>query len=221
MELFVPNLSLTVQSGGEFTVQALTLMPNGMYSARPARAGVPSNIRLRQGVYSVLLPVRARRGPFPQMLTPVRHILKNQSLEGIDSVLAFLMLGTTILGSASITASAAIPDPGNEPAPLDTSDWAAWVNQLAGAERSLHVSGTVRLPSPGYTAELQLHSPQGINPRELVLDLRITKLPGVWPQHVFGVSVRYDVAPFQGDYDGVTVRIPHDEDIHFEVDQIG
>lgn len=62
-------------------------------------------------------------------------------------------------------------------------------------------------------------SPQGINPHQLILDLRVTELPGVWPQIVTSVSVRYDQSP-SIDYDSVLIREPDGDTVVVDVDVV-
>jgi hypothetical protein len=81
------------------------------------------------------------------------------------------------------------------------------------------VTGTVVLPTPGYDVQLVPASPQGINPRDFIMDLKITARPGVWPQVVTSMSVRYDVPKYQGQYESVLVRLPNGEAIQLEVEE--
>jgi len=55
-----------------------------------------------------------------------------------------------------------------------SKDWSAWLNTMPGSERTLHVTGTVTCPNPGYKAELVPSSPQGFNPEIYLLDLVVT-----------------------------------------------
>ena len=80
------------------------------------------------------------------------------------------------------------------------------------------MAGVVQLPSPGYDARLVPASPQGINPSELILDLQVTRRPGIWPQVITPVSVRYDQSPAEVLYEGVLVREPDGDAVHIDVD---
>jgi len=222
MEMFQPNLLLATEPDGEFTLHSVTLTPNSCYSAGRAEPGVPPSVRLLPEVFSVLLPVRVRRGPCLMVLTPVRHRLRNLRLgapHGKTTVTAFVMNGMQVLGSASIPVVSTQGCP-KEPLPLDTSDWYAWVNRMPPGPASFHVTGTVTLPSPGYDVQLEYASPQGINPAELILELRVAKRPGLWPQVVTNVTVRYDVPDYQAAYETVLVRLPAGDGIQLEVEEV-
>lgn len=221
MEMFKPNLSLGQEPNGTFTLASVTLVPNSSYSALPARLGIPANVKLTSEVLSVILPVRARKGISLPVLTPIFHRLPGQKLggdSGKSSVIAFFMLGDTILGSASIDLASAMPIPDPGVAPIETADWYAWVNRMPPGPASFHVVGTVRLPDPGFECELVPASPQGINPAELILDLKVKRRPGIWPHHVVSTSVRHDVAPYGAHYSNVLVRVPGGDDPHIPVE---
>ena len=222
MEIFQPRLQLIAEPDGELTLHAVTLTPSTGYSAGRARAGAPPNVRLTSEVFPVLLEIRARRSPALQVLTPVRHHLRNLKLgpkHGKTSVLAFAMLGDRVVGSASIPVGPSHECPKN-PVTVDTSDWYAWLNQMPPGPPSFHVTGVVQLPTPGYDAQLVLARPQGINPAELILDLKVTPRPGIWPQVVTPVSVRYDDSPAGTAYQGVLVREPDGDAVHLDVDVV-
>lgn len=221
MEMFQPNLLLATEPDGEFTLHSVTITPNSCYSAGRAVLGVPATVRLVPEVLSVLLPVRVRRGPCLEVLTPVRHRLRNLRLgpqHGKTMVTAFLVNGDQVLGSASLPVVSTQGCP-KDPLVLDTSEWFAWVDRMPPGPASFHVTGTVTLPSPGFEARLEVASPQGINPADLILDLRVTRRPGVWPQVVTNVSVRYDLASYPG-YQSVLVRLPDGEAIQLAVEEV-
>lgn len=224
VEIFKPNLTLSVEPDGEFTLDALTIAPNSCYAARPVRFEAPPNVRLVAEVFPVLLPLRARGGLCMQALTPVRHRARNLRLgpaHGKTSVVAFVVLDGNVLGSASIAVPHASCElPGKDPSVVDTSDWYAWVNRMPPGPASFHVTGTVHLPSPGYDASLHAAAPQGINPADLILDLRITRRPGVWPQVVTAASVRYDVTDYGGPYQSVLVREPDGDAVQLQVEEV-
>lgn len=222
MEMFSPNLLLATEPDGELTLHSVTITPNSCYSAGRAMPGVPANVRLLPEVFSVLLPVRVRQGPCLMVLTPVRHRLRNLRLgqkHGKTTVTAFLVSGEQVLGSASIPVVSTQECP-KDPLPLDTSDWFAWVSRMPPGPASFHVTGTVTLPSPGYDARLEVANPQGINPAELILDLRITERPGLWPQVVTSVAVRYDVPGYASAYQTVLIRLPSGEGIQLQVEEV-
>ena len=69
-----------------------------------------------------------------------------------------------------------------------------------------YVRARVQVPTPGYHAYLKKAVPQGINPAILILDVVVTPLPGIWPQHVADVDANYDDRNYTGDFKEVTVR---------------
>lgn len=220
MEIFKPNLQLAAERDGEYTLHAVTITPSSAYSAGRARPGVPANVRILPEVFPVLLDIRVRRGRALHVLTPVRHHLGNLKLgpqHGKTSVLAFAMIGDHIVGSSSIPVDPVHPPRGT--VHVDTSDWYAWLNKMPPGPASFHVHGTVQLPTPGFEVRLVPASPQGINPRQLILDLLVTPLPGIWPHIVTSVSVRYD----QGraiDYETVLINEPDGDSVGVDVDVV-
>lgn len=222
MEIFQPSLQLAVEPDGEYTLHAVTIAPNSGYSAGRARPGVPKSVRLSAEAFGVLLEIRVRQGPVLQVLTPIRHRLRNLKLGpkyGKTSVVAFAMIGDRIVGSSSI-AVAPVHECPKDPVPVDTSDWYAWLNKMPPGPPSFHVTGVVHLPTPGYDARLVPASPQGRNPTELILDLQVKPLPGVWPQVITSVSVRYDQIPARVRYQSVLVREPDGDSHQIEVEEV-
>jgi hypothetical protein len=220
VEIFQPSLQLVIEPDGEYTLHAATIAPHSGYSAGRARPGVPPSARLTLEMFPVLLEVQMRGGPVLQVLTPLRHCLRNLKLgpkHGKNRVIAFAMIGDRVMGSSSIEVSPIHECP-KDRVPIDTSDWYAWLNKMPPGPASFHVTGVVQLPTPGYEARLVPASPQGINPKELILDLKVTPLPGIWPQVFTPVSVRYDQSPAGVDYTGVLVREPDGDAVHLDVD---
>jgi hypothetical protein len=158
------------------------------------------------------------------VLRPVRHHLRNLKLgsqHGKTTVIAWTVLDGKVVGSASIAVpSTTCTQPTKNPVTVDTSDWYAWVNKMPPGPASFHVTGVVNLPNPGYKAELKVASPQGINPAELILDLAVTKLPGIWPQVITPVSVRYDQTAYSGNYKTVLIREPDGDASQITVEEV-
>jgi hypothetical protein len=71
-------------------------------------------------------------------------------------------------------------------------DWKAWHDRMPGAEPTLHVTGRCEFPSSGYEVRLKRHTPQGINPRDLLLDVLVTEPTGPVNQVVTELDVSYD-----------------------------
>lgn len=216
MEMFQPNLTLRREPDGELTLDALTLTPNACYVAGPAHEGVPANVRITADTLAVMLPLRAHAGPCAMMLHAVRHHLGNLDPQGKSTLLAFTTVDDRVVGSASLPILGGCSLPKKNPIPIETSGWFAWIDDLPGPQRSLHVVGTVIVPTPGFEAKLEPASPQGINPKELILDLHVRPRPGIWPAIVTALHVRYQ-QPAQVDYTGVLVREPDGDAVHIPV----
>ena len=119
-----------------------------------------------------------------------------------------------LAGCASLSPSAS-PTP--EPSPIPTAtaaptpaasaaachDWRAWQDSTPSGP-TLHVAGTCDLPTPGYAIALRRKAPQGINPRDLLLEKTVTPPSGPIAQVITPVEVRYEE---QTDvkYDTVTI----------------
>jgi hypothetical protein len=88
-----------------------------------------------------------------------------------------------------------------------TKDWEAWIDLMPGKEPTLHVIGYVEVPTSGYTAELSAHTPPGINPRDLILDLKVIEpQPGEPVLDVIEwIPAEYKQPAEKGQYDTVTV----------------
>lgn len=71
-------------------------------------------------------------------------------------------------------------------------DWYAWMDLMPPAPFDLHVVGEIEVANPGVTPLLVPKSPQGINPRILLLDLYLCQAPGNWPSVVVWKQARYD-----------------------------
>jgi hypothetical protein len=77
-------------------------------------------------------------------------------------------------------------------APLgNCGEWAAWLDRQPPGPPTLHVTGACEFPSAGYTVELRRREPQGINPRDLLLDKVIHAPTGVAASVLTTVPVRY------------------------------
>ena len=84
-------------------------------------------------------------------------------------------------------------------------DWSAHHDHEPPGPATLRVTGTCSFGTPGYTIELRRHEPQGINPKDLLLD-KIVIPPGgdVGAQVITHVEARYEeITDFE--YDTVTI----------------
>ena len=86
--------------------------------------------------------------------------------------------------------------------------WRAW--SISDGQRSkLVVEGVYNNGGPGTVIVMEDALPQGINKNILLLDLKIAKLPGVWPTVLHSIPGYYAKAPYKkGQYTSVQVRYP-------------
>ncbi len=71
-------------------------------------------------------------------------------------------------------------------------DWYAWLDLMPPSPDDLHVIGEVSVSNPGVDPILVTRTPQGINPRILLLDLLLCQRPGIWPQVLVWKQARFD-----------------------------
>jgi hypothetical protein len=88
--------------------------------------------------------------------------------------------------------------------PADCYEWSAWHNRQPPGPVRLHVQGKCKFPTEGYSAELRFHEPQGINPRDLLLDLIIREPKDPVLPVVTEVDVRYEEET-DAEYETVTI----------------
>jgi hypothetical protein len=67
-------------------------------------------------------------------------------------------------------------------------DWSAWHDHQPSV---LHVRGECEFPTAGYSVELRRREPQGINPKDLVLNRMVQEPSGPVAQVVTVVEARY------------------------------
>ncbi len=70
-------------------------------------------------------------------------------------------------------------------------DWSAWHDHEPPGPPVLHVRGECEFPTAGYSVELRRHVPQGINPRDLLLDLIVHEPSGPAADVITVVEARY------------------------------
>ena len=86
-----------------------------------------------------------------------------------------------------------------------TSDgWHASHDHMPGANRELRVTGIVHANTGGYGFKLCRKEPQGINPRDLLLDLEVSEPAGDVPQVLTDYPVEYSETT-DTEHDTVTV----------------
>lgn len=96
--------------------------------------------------------------------------------------------------------------------------WVAIHDHMPGADNTLvlYVSGACTCPSPGYTLKLTRKEPQGINPKDLLLELTAEAPSGpvpdvLWPctvEYREETSMEYDTVTTLGE-GGATVKVEH------------
>lgn len=218
MEIFKPELTLHLQPNGRYTLSSVTLTPNTCFFAGPARVGAPAGVVVLPEVLPVTLELRVRRGPVClRAITPVHHTLRNLELgpeHGKTAVAAFTVFEGVVVGSSTIDVRAGAEAPaalaakggGEATCPLGSRDWKAWENRMPGGKPSLHVLGQVLAPTPCYQVGLKPAQPQGINPKQLILDVSLTPLPVPCIDVLTWLEARYDQDPYDGQYDEVAIR---------------
>ncbi|WP_435018024.1 hypothetical protein TA3x_005663 [Tundrisphaera sp. TA3] len=98
--------------------------------------------------------------------------------------------------------------------------WKAWATK--GPQGVLHVSGVLnKKGGPGEYADLKPASPQGINPKILILEVKLGQLPGEWPEPLVDLPTVYEQAKYTGDYESISVRFSDGKEIHFRVNPGG
>jgi hypothetical protein len=97
------------------------------------------------------------------------------------------------------------------------SDWSAWHDHQPPGPPVLHVRGECEFPTAGYSVELRRREPQGINPKDLLLNRLVQEPSGPVAQVVTVVEARYrEETDFEYDTvtifpDGVSVPV---QDVH-------
>jgi hypothetical protein len=102
-----------------------------------------------------------------------------------------------------------------------SESWTAWVDLMRPGLKSLRVKGIVEAPHPGYTASLEVATPQGINPTELLFEVRLDELPGdVWATVMSPIPVIYEDLKYQGDHKTVLIRLPDGSSVQRKIREI-
>jgi len=84
-------------------------------------------------------------------------------------------------------------------------DVTAWHNRMPGSKPTLHVKGKCKFPKAGYKVELSEAVPQGLNPRILILEVKVTSPSGPTAQVETEVEFQYSKET-GAMYDAVTLR---------------
>lgn len=136
--------------------------------------------------------------------------------------LAALVVGVGLLASASAPAQDGKKDDGGPKQYVmhDGFVWKAWASK--GDRGILTVSGVLKKKGgPGEFAYLQPAEPQGINPKILILEVKLGHLPGAWPEPLVDIPVVSTLpgAGPKGGYESVTVRFQGGQEIQLKVNE--
>jgi hypothetical protein len=81
----------------------------------------------------------------------------------------------------------------------------AWIDCTPGAPPRLIMIGDVLVPTNGWQARLTKRSPQGINPKILILDVNAQDLGGEAQESITTIPLRYEESPPQDEYGQVMI----------------
>ncbi|MBR0956809.1 hypothetical protein [Bradyrhizobium japonicum] len=81
----------------------------------------------------------------------------------------------------------------------------AWIDRAPGALPRLIMTGDVRVPTNGGQARLTKRTPQGINPKILILDVNAQEPSSEAPQEITTIPLRYEESPPQDEYGQVMI----------------
>jgi len=81
----------------------------------------------------------------------------------------------------------------------------AWIDRAPGAPPRLVMVGDVRVPTDGWQARLTKRSPQGINPKILILDVKTQQPGGDAQEAITTIPLRYEESPPQDEYGQVMI----------------
>jgi len=81
----------------------------------------------------------------------------------------------------------------------------AWIDRAPGGLPKLVMVGDVRVPTDGWQARLTKRSPQGINPKILILDVAAEQPAGAAQQEITTIPLRYEESPPQDEYGQVMI----------------
>ncbi|HEV2157482.1 hypothetical protein [Bradyrhizobium sp.] len=81
----------------------------------------------------------------------------------------------------------------------------AWIDRAPGAPPKLVMTGDVRVPTDGWQARLTKRTPQGINPKILILDVSADQPAGAAQEQITTIPLRYEESPPQDEYGQVMI----------------
>src|SRR5437660_357016 len=104
--------------------------------------------------------------------------------------------------------AALIPGPPSSAQRAKADRWRAWAI-TAGPDTRLTVEGLSGNGGPCTVVVVKPPAPQGINPKVLMLDVKVGTLPGIWPAISYPVPASYTVSPYKAaQYTSVHLKYP-------------
>lgn len=208
MELFKPNLTLVPQLDDVYDLLSVTLTPTACFQAGRATIGEPPGVVVTPETLAVTLEIRKVGQVCADVITPVRHFLRGLEVGGDSGkthVTAYAVFCGAVVGVSTIypfdgpqAKAAAGPC-------FPTSDWYAWVDKQPPGPPSLHVMGTVTVPSTCYEASLEPGAVVPPPPNQFPLILKVKKLEGPCLPVVTRIPVRFDQEDYKGNDETVGV----------------
>lgn len=125
------------------------------------------------------------------------------------------MSGTPIISETPIEKQCVVSCTG-----APTRDWYAWNNLMPPKPDDFHIVGEVQVGNPGIVAKLYPREPQGINPDILLMNLILVQQPGIWPQFLTWVPVRYDKIIMNSTYTSVNIFCGDDSIANIQVENV-
>jgi hypothetical protein len=178
LESFPPRYLLVVRGTKPYLNMRVRLAPL-TYIQQPEYWGIEVVGKLHGGIG---LPV----------MTPYTASIHLDGITGTE--------GVEVLGA---TRSERLKVPPEEK-PGNCGGWEAWHDREPPGPAVLHVQGQCRFPTTGYSVELKRREPQGINPRDLLLERVVHEPTGPVTQVLTTVDVAYQEET-EGPYDTVTI----------------
>jgi hypothetical protein len=135
---------------------------------------------------------------------PSKKMAKEEARYNVSFPLYNGLTGTKGIEIIGATRSERIEVQHKQPAG-ECSNWSAWRNREPGGPMSLLVTGECKFPDDRYQVELRRRELQGINPKDLLLELIVTEKRG-WTEPVEETTLeaRYEE---QTDFEYETVTI--------------
>lgn len=100
----------------------------------------------------------------------------------------------------------------------EVAGWSVWTEPEAGAN-SLHLTGSVTTPTPGYEVELKKEDVQHV-PNTLVLYVESRPLDGYWAQVLTTKSVSFTDPDFDGEYENIVIYLPDDRIVRLKLERV-